>query len=171
MLVIVSLTKTKPVQTTKTGPLTFVATFAKYSVTVSSVVPLTFFWFCHSVLLVIKRKYITSLRRPHGANISKQTMCNWVNRNMQWGLRHEVMRYASRCSMTKFPKWTVTGLKGGGHDPMPPKDALSCPCLPRGPCTCANLHRNRFILFQNIVFPSLVTDGQTEGRTDERADM
>jgi len=37
------------------------------------------------------------------------------------------------------------------------------------PCTiCANLHQIRLILFQNIVFASLVTEERTNGRTDER---
>jgi len=32
----------------------------------------------------------------------------------------EVVKHASRCSMTKFPKWTITGLRGACHGPMSP---------------------------------------------------
>ena len=34
------------------------------------------------------------------------------------------------------------------------------------PTTCTNLHQNRFIYFQNIVFTSLLTDERTDGRVE-----
>jgi len=42
-----------------------------------------------------------------------------------------------------------------------------CPCHL---ITFANLHHNRFIRFQNIMFTRLETDERTDGLTNERTD-
>ena len=50
-----------------------------------------------------------------------------------------------------------------------PTNPRSWPVRAVAPWTaCVSVHRNRFISFQNIVFTSLVTDEQTDKRTDRK---
>jgi len=101
-------------------------------------------------------------------------MLLFINTEMLYSIRHQGKLELEQLLDKRGREWCLRQASKSILDlvwPWPLTDRQSWPFHAYAPLTsCANLHKNRFIRFQNIVITSLVTDGRTDGRTNGNTD-